>query len=822
MKQQIASRSKAKSLCFSIGIVFFVVSVMFCLPLRADQGPAEWKAGIATAVITPDEPMWMAGYAGRDKPSEGKIHDLYAKVLALQDAQGTRLVIVTVDLIGIPRPSRDWIEKEVAARYGIPRDALLLNASHTHCGPVIRETRYSIYGNTLYGLSEKQIQQSNQYVDRLQETILKLIGQALENLTPAKLGYTHARAGFAMNRRLITETGVRNSPNPDGPVDHNVPVLRVDGPDGTLRAVMFGYACHCTTLSFYQFCGDYAGFAKQYIEEAHPGVAAFFIAGCGGDQNPYPRRTLDLCKQHGRALANGVETALQVKAKPIRGPIGAAIDTVKLDFAEPPTRDQLEQQAKSQNKYDRRHAEVLLKEIEQKGAIRKTYPYLVQVVRLGDDLTMAALAGEVVVDYSLRLKKELPGKAVWIAGYSNDVFGYIPSVRVLREGGYEAGDAMRYTELPGPFAPSVEERIVGKVHELTARARPATSKKKLELIRPNKDGSGFVLAESGKRFVAWGFNYDHDDAGRLLEDYWHREWPAIVEDFKEIKALGANVVRIHLQTAKFMKTAKGPNKASLERLARLVELAEETGLYLDITGLGCYHKKDVPEWYDALDEAARWDVQALFWEAVAKTCADSPAIFCYDLMNEPILPGKNKAETEWLAGEFGGKHFVQRITLDLAGRTREQVAKAWVNKLTTSIRKHDDQHMITVGVIPWAHTFPNAKPLFYSQQVGENLDFVSVHFYPKKGEVEKALTALAVYEIGKPLVIEETSPLWCGREDFERFFDGTREIADGYIGFYWGTTIDEYARRKDDIAAGIMREWLEFFCAKGPEVLCEM
>jgi len=465
---------------------------------------------------------------------------------------------------------------------------------------------------------------------------------------------------------------------------------------------------------------------------------------------------------------------------------------------------------------------VLLKEIEQKGAIRKTYPYLVQVVRLGDDLTMAALAGEVVVDYSLRLKKELPGKAVWIAGYSNDVFGYIPSVRVLREGGYEAGDAMRYTELPGPFAPSVEERIIGKVHELTARARPTTSKKKLELIRPNNDGSGFVLAESGKKFVAWGFNYDHDDAGRLLEDYWYQEWPAIVEDFKEIKGLGANVVRIHLQTAKFMKTAKEPNKISLERLARLVELAEQTGLYLDITGLGCYHKKDVPEWYDALDEAARWDVQALFWEAVAKTCADSPAIFCYDLMNEPILPGEDKAETEWLAGEFGGKHFVQRIALDLAGRTREQVAKAWVDKLTTSIRKHDDRHMITVGVIPWAHTFPNAKPLFYSQEVGENLDFVSVHFYPKKGEVEKALTALAVYDIGKPLVIEETSPLWCGREDFERFFDGSREIADGYIGFYWGTTIDEYAGRKEDIAAGIMKEWLEFFCAKGSEVLCEI
>ena len=477
MKRQIMNVLKVKSLSRAACILLFafygVLGGINGLPCaQADQRPADWMAGVASTVITPDKPMWMAGYAARNKPSEGKVHDLHAKVLALEDAQGTRLVIVTVDLIGIPRPTRDWLEKYVTARYGVPRDALLLNASHTHCGPGIRETRYSIYGNTLYGLSAEQIQQSNQYVEDLQEKLLKLIGRALDNSAPAKLSYTHARAGFAMNRRQKTDSGYRISPNPDGPVDHDVPVLRVDDPNGTLRAVMFGYACHCTTLSFYQFCGDYAGFAQQYIEEAHPEVTTFFIAGCGADQNPYPRRTLDLCMQHGRALANGVETALEARARPIHGSIGAALATVTLDFAEPPSREQLEERAKSDNKYDRRHAEVLLRQIEQNGSIRKTYPYLVQVVRLGDDLTLVAMAGEVVVDYSLRLKKELPGKAVWVAGYSNDVFGYVPSVRVLREGGYEAGDAMRYTELPGPFAPSIEERIVSKIRELTWKAAP--------------------------------------------------------------------------------------------------------------------------------------------------------------------------------------------------------------------------------------------------------------------------------------------------------------------------------------------------------------
>jgi len=340
----------------------------------------------------------------------------------------------------------------------------------------------------------------------------------------------------------------------------------------------------------------------------------------------------------------------------------------------------------------------------------------------------------------------------------------------------------------------------------------------LELICLSEDGRRFVHVESGERFVGWGFNYDHDDSGRLLEDYWYEEWSTVVEDFKEMKVLGANVVRIHPQLAKFMKTAKEPDETALKQLVRLVRLAEKMGLYLDITGLGCYHKKDVPKWYDAMDEAGRWEVQALFWEAIAKNCAGSPAVFCYDLMNEPILPGEKK-ETEWLAGEFGGKYFVQRISLELAGRTRKQVARMWVDKLIAAIRKHDKRHMITVGVIPWAHTFPKAKPLFYSKEVGENLDFVSVHFYPKKGEVNKALTALAVYDVGKPLVIEEVFPLYCGEEEFDVFIDASRDMVDGYVGFYWGKTIDEYSQPNVGIAGAIMRNWLEYFRVKGPEIL---
>ena len=204
--------------------------------------------------------------------------------------------------------------------------------------------------------------------------------------------------------------------------------------------------------------------------------------------------------------------------------------------------------------------------------------------------------------------------------------------------------------------------------------------REMQGVRVSEDGHGFVYEGDRRPFVAWGVNYDHDEKGRLLEDYWDSKWSKVEEDFREMKALGANVVRIHLQVGKFMQQPDTPNSGSLDTLAHLVELAERLSLYLDVTGLACYHKADVPAWYDAPSEEARWEVQARFWEAVAARCAGSPAIFCYDLMNEPILPGQTK-ETEWLAGEFGGSYFVQRITLDLAGRTQQQVARAWVHRL---------------------------------------------------------------------------------------------------------------------------------------------
>ena len=431
--------------------------------------PPAWKAAAASVVITPETNMPMAGYASRNKPSEGTAQDLFAKALALEDAAGSRFVIVTMDLIGVPRDLREHLEKRVSEACALPPERLLLNASHTHCGPEFRA------GRTLADGASDSSKPGEIYGGQLEEKLLTLIGTALKGLAPAQLTYSHGRAGFSMNRRLPTDTGFQNSPYPDGPVDQDVPVLIVRDPGKNIRAVLFGYCCHNTTLSFYQFCGDYAGYAQEYLQADHPGITALFLNGCSGDQNPYPRGTLEFAQRHGRALAMAVEAALTVTTpRTVSGPLRAAFDHIELAYGPVPTRGELAEEAQSKDKFTAAHGRRLLAKLDKDGAFPASYSYPVQVAHFGGDLVLAALGGEVVVDYSLRLKRELAGgAAVWIARYSNDVMGYIPSRRVREEGGYEGGGAMRYTLHPGPWAPELEERIVGKVHELNGRLKQA-------------------------------------------------------------------------------------------------------------------------------------------------------------------------------------------------------------------------------------------------------------------------------------------------------------------------------------------------------------
>lgn len=432
----------------------------------------QWRAGLAKVVITPDRPVWLAGYAARTKPSEGKIHDLYAKALVLEDAKGNRLVIVTTDLLGFPRPVAEAIADEAKRRFKLSRQRLALTSSHTHTGPVVGHSL-----NGAYDLNAEQVAAVQAYTAELQRKVVAVIGEALRNLKPARLSFGHSEAGFVMNRRQRQQSNVSIGVNEKGLVDRDVPVLRIESLTGELRGVLFGYACHNTTLTgeFYQFSGDYAGFAQAGLEKSHPGAQAMFVMGCGADANPNPRSRLEYAIAHGAELAQAVEQALTGKMQPLRGSLSTAFARLPLQLTSP-SRAEFQARLHEKDVYRKRHAERWLARLDRDGKLDLTYPYPVQVAQLGDGLTFIALGGEVVVDYVLRLKKEFGADKLWVAGYSNDVMAYIPSVRILDEGGYEAEGAMIYYDLPGRWAADVEEKIIGKVHELVRECRRGSGK----------------------------------------------------------------------------------------------------------------------------------------------------------------------------------------------------------------------------------------------------------------------------------------------------------------------------------------------------------
>lgn len=337
----------------------------------------------------------------------------------------------------------------------------------------------------------------------------------------------------------------------------------------------------------------------------------------------------------------------------------------------------------------------------------------------------------------------------------------------------------------------------------------------MERVALSPDRRGFVLQRSGARFTPWGFNYDHDDAGVLLEDYWDRNWSAIKGDFAEMRSLGANVVRVHLQFGRFMETPTRPRARSLRLLSRLLAVAEQNRLYIDLTGLGCYHKADTPAWYDAMDEEGRWSAQCAFWKAVARTCARSPALFCYDLMNEPVVPGGKRDPGDWLGPPFAGSCFVQCISLDQAGRERPDIARKWIHTLASAIRSVDRTHLITVGMVDWSPDRPGLTSGFVPAKVAGDLDFLCVHLYPDTKRPEAVAETLRLFEVGKPVVIEETFPLACTMSEYSAFLAKEGRRAAGCISFYWGV-LPRDLRKRPDLSSAVVAEAIDTFLAARP------
>lgn len=421
-----------------------------------------WKAGLAKAVITPEKSVWLAGYGSKRAP-DGKLHDLWMKALALEAADGRRVVLITSDFQGVPKSMSDRVFAQVEQRLGLKREQVMFTFSHNHCGPRLGDDLVDYYP-----VEDEQVELVREYTDQMVTRTVKLIEESLANLSPAELKTGKGRATFAVNRRNNKEAEVpmllaQGTPL-KGPVDHDVPILTVTRPDGKLAAVLFGYACHPTTLSFLTWCGDYPGFAQLEIEQKHPGAMAMFVNTCGGDQNPLPRRSVELCQKYGHMLAEGVEEALQQPLKPITPPrLRTAFDLVDLKYLSVVTREELSAAMRDSNAIRARWAARMLQHMDKGEKFSPAYPYPIHAWRLGEDTLFIGMGAETVVDYALRFKKQY-GPGTWVLGYSDDMIAYIPSRRVWEEGGYEGGSNLyEYGRPAFRWAGDIEDRIAEKV-----------------------------------------------------------------------------------------------------------------------------------------------------------------------------------------------------------------------------------------------------------------------------------------------------------------------------------------------------------------------
>jgi hypothetical protein len=425
----------------------------------------EWKTGLAQIKITPERPVRMSGYASRTRPFEKVAADLFVKVLVLEDRDGHRGVLVTSDLLGFPAAVAEPICERLLKDAALKREQVLLNSSHNHAGPLL-----SLKPAAKDAADAGEALRTVEYTRWLQDRVVEAVTSALQHLEPARLSWGSGVANFVMNRREFTPEGIVLGVNPRGLADRTVPVLRVDGADGVPRAIVFGAATHNTTLGGdnYQLRGDYAGFAQAFVAERYPQAQAMFMIGCAGDSNPYPRGTLALARKHGETLGEEVCRVLGGKLRPIGGPLTMVFDRVELPLQPPPSREELQRLAADRRSFRTWGAAEMLALLDRGEKPPTHYSAPLGVWQFGRDLTLVGLSGEVVVDYVPLLEKAMGPNQLWITAYCNDVFGYVPSARVLAEGGYETRGL--YSGGAGFFDPRAEQALVQHVRELAIKA----------------------------------------------------------------------------------------------------------------------------------------------------------------------------------------------------------------------------------------------------------------------------------------------------------------------------------------------------------------
>jgi neutral ceramidase len=444
-----------------------VTLLLLCLVLAGPSTASALEAGVARADITPTESVPLAGYSGT-RLSKSVTHPIWLKALALRDESGTTAVLVTADLVGLSQTMVDHIAHQAEKKHGLSREHLILNTSHNHSSPVTADVLWLYYDFT-----DSEAALRDRYTHLVYEKYDEVIGHALAALKPAELAFENGLAGFAVNRRRSRGPESRSLP---GPVDQDVPVLTLRS-NGELRGILFGYSCHTTALSGQSINGDYAGFAQKAVEKDFPGVTALFLQNCGGDANPLPRiRGKDpeaeiLAENYGEILAESVRQVVAGKMKPLSGPLRIALDETTLDLQPGLSREEIQQRLPNLSGLHRREFQHFLRQYQSLGSLPDHVRYPVQALKIGTDFTLIALTGETVVDYSLKFKSTYGWNSTWVCGYNNDLLSYVPSLRVLREGGYEGVTGMYEYGHRAPYTESVEDRITQTVDRLLQTLR---------------------------------------------------------------------------------------------------------------------------------------------------------------------------------------------------------------------------------------------------------------------------------------------------------------------------------------------------------------
>jgi hypothetical protein len=683
----------------------FLVSAILALATPCGATVLEWKIGLAEAKITPERPVSLAGYASRNHPFEKVTTDLYAKAMSFEDRDGHVGVIVTTDLIGLTAAIAEPICERLASKTGLKREQILFSSSHIHTGPSLSLNPKEREGTA----TSDEAQRTVEYTRWLQDRLVEVVERSLEKREPAKLSWGGGVANFVMNRRESTPGGVILGVNPRGPADRTVPVLRIDGSDGKPRAVLFGAATHNTTLTdkCYEVCGDYAGFAQSYVQEKYPGVQAMFMLGLAGDSNPYPRGTMDLSREHGAALGKEVCRVLETKLQPVRGPIKIAFGHADLPLQDPPPREELEKQAARKGPIQSWVAQQMLAIFDRGEKLPTHYRCPIALWQFNDDLTLVALSGEVVVDYVMFLEKALGPNRLWLAAYCNDVFGYLPSARVLSEGGYETRGL--YTGGIGVFSPKAQDVLVEEVRKLAEQAgrktpQPRIRESKIEDGRLRVPTASLVSARVETRF----HQVDSGEAGRL-----EVQGKDLLFDGKPIRLRGvavgdpvmgrqgrttsdydflatdwkANVVRIGIHPRIWKHET---HDKVMARLDEDVEAALKNGMFVIID----YHVigwpddyYEIPEWGGEKDTYdSDFKLAKDFWKAVAKRYGKDGRVM-FEFWNEPVYQKQDWAPAvgqKWAAF----KPFMQEL-LDI-------------------VRKHGD-NVVIVSSNRWSYWLKGVK-----------------------------------------------------------------------------------------------------------------